>query len=619
MKDRVETEKKVFFIGMTDSPFDTLAAFEILHINSKYLITSVKRMKLKMDILDQSCHGYNFAFKTSKIILLDEVSLPIIEQKQISFSECNHNILQISDPKLCMFHCFVNSYEGVITRIIDQRSGIFEIDGLFFLYLTWYPVNCQLGFNINCVLAMMNVHFVSYNPTLTTFIVACPSSFIRIVSFSSVASTAESAISLKTRRKCLELWRGFNFIDWIIRQNIVERLTLICARISGEYSYDQNKILLFILETCGWTPYKWSQKQGVLDHKECSICDVRYIPFLIQSVNSLEKHFCDEKKQNICIYDNWSCNVMEQYDSTFKSVILGWITCNSMGSLELQDETGKLYICILTDTQTPICFDRLCMIYSYELVVEESSMFHINSKSRFTYCRFPAKCILYLGKEILPDIDIVTKNELYFIPYVVRSRMLRGLDDIKCELCIEGYFIFSLDEKDEFQNEKSLFIRFDIFKCQDPIIRGQIYRLLVPSKSLKQEAKGTFYANGDAVIIENISSHEVSINTTINDFYKRHQDIVGCLSVSSAILYGKKNVAKGHIDVITIQGIVSSKVICSSFRSKHSKLKEKYTNFQQINGAIALPGHDFKITVSDSENQLTVVIDNSAIICKFIF
>lgn len=656
IKSKVE-DICVFFQLSSSSLFNILSTYELLHISEPYLLQSVKYSKLK---IGQSAkfHGcFLFDFDESKIFQLAEnrILTPIsnflhkLQPPFVKSQYLENNEGAGSKPYESVYECITNSYKGKITRIIDYISGIFEIDNEFLLYLTWYPENCQTWLNVGCTILMHNIHFVTETLASKTYIVACSSSFIKILSFSNffeegaVLDLPSCSSQSRLRGKRKSNTRKLNFIDLLEINKLKEKIGVISARLIGSYLYNNlEQISMFILEHYfDWKPFYYTAASGILDHdSECKLTDVRFNNFVIESLKTIKdkaellcKSSFKDSDSNLIHFDEWKTTILNSNSwSPLQSVIFGWVSLDEIGQLQLFDETGNIPISVLFDSKEnsqPIYFNRLCMIGEYEVVVEELYNHSKPSSIIFAYIRINSlKSIIYFGNEIRSQdiLDVSTKLEYFFFPYCVRPRTLRSIniknEAISCESFIEGYFISSTAsfEKQVYQvQDKCLYIRISkgSFHFLYSVTAGKAYRLLLSAGSLVQEGKDTFFIDAESVY----SFHQIESDANCSDiltrFIDRHRDFCGYFSISDAIAYGQETLVKGKMDLISVQGKISSKRIIPTLNSINSFNRQIYCNIQKSYGVISLPNHDFRLVLTDNSHELVITIQSPSVISKF--
>ncbi|KAJ3037342.1 hypothetical protein HDV00_001767 [Rhizophlyctis rosea] len=183
------------------------------------------------------------------------------------------------------------SYTGVITSFLNPTAGIFELDSLHHLYLTYHPLPTYgRPLRVGTTIHLHNVHLII--PRLgggeggggrrRGVFVACQFSTVEVARFAGAEGEGGEMYVVERRKEVVEKWRGMNVPDLIIVAHSREVLRRrLGSRVGGvwdggrlEWSTATVQRLLSIF---GFTPYVPEIGTTLLTHDDgCSLAKWRW-------------------------------------------------------------------------------------------------------------------------------------------------------------------------------------------------------------------------------------------------------------------------------------------------------------------------------------------------------
>ena len=575
----------ICFKSTKDTLREMIIEYHCLLVDESYNFRNMKPAKLKFNSSDLPVVGLLFTCGISSYSLdilppksgvgasaiLSQITLPAAE-KMLSQS-------QGAESKS------VISYIGQITRVVDLDAGIYEIDEVYLLCTTFYPINTSMAFYPGAVVTMKNVHLVLHGESDKIFFLACVASTLLIQQFSTTKSLIP-VVTNSAKRRSLDKFQGMNFVDILNYQALEATLgpTLL------EFGLDKLTSLRNILAFFGYIEFKWAQYHGLLNHDfSCCLTESKYSVPDVESVLCLIKRGNEWYESRKTASDSiaWSSTRLKTPISSSKTTVVGYLDTDRFGALLLRGAQESSIPLLLTNAQLNYhkLLGSLCLVTNYELVVEELKNPPVLKSDR--------KSVYLMIETTMASIHPLTNatniertsaySEFVFIPNAIGPTMLTFQKKKIVPYSIAQGIFFSADlsRVSTAKKDKTLLIRFagNAIACSQQFELGKICIIQLCSKDMRS-------IGDNAYLFECPSSDQISVGEVTTAVIAHFGQLLEtCIpkfiyhSVSGALDLAQQTIQPGAICLVNLQCTIVAKSLILRDKSQECKLQFELSDF----------------------------------------
>ena len=594
--DQNVLDKKRLYIpliikGILSQSLKVVGLHEYLQVEKSYLFSKLSASKFRFDPSRDKVNGFCLNAFDGNVHLSSKAAPSTLKCQLLNQLSLSCQTQESTDKDIDEGDQII-SYEGLITKIVDSKAGVYELDNEFQLYTTFYS-GSEMILRKGAFIRMYNIHLNRYAPLERVFLLACPASTITLI------SDGQGQLELSSQKERLEVlakWSGLNFMDILNRRLIANRLDKLSRMSSVEIS--RNYIIDKTLKYLGFESIRLSLVHGIIKHrKTCLFAKERYPSFTlttVQEMRHLAQQFLESKSETSCCFQGE--RFCSQSLGPLKVCFLGLMRINSIGLVELVDETGNLPVIIENNRSNElVLYDQLCLITNFEVIVE--SVINFKKKiGHFIYLSLDSKDYIHFSEKIPVTSDF--KLHGYFIVDFIRPCVLVKFgSNVKTNAIVEGRWFCIEKEK---ILDGSMIIQFgtEAMAHYKSLKLGSTHHIA-------SEFGYETLSNGHHLLKCNyLWEMKIDLEPARQLFEAR---VVKIDSYSKIMNESRNLLAKNDLVVTSIQGLLVSKLAEPLDQDRHSSLHDIFYHYQTEMGSVALKDYRINFILQDeSGSTLTV-------------
>ncbi|KAI9097383.1 hypothetical protein DFS34DRAFT_594043 [Phlyctochytrium arcticum] len=361
-------------------------------------------------------------------------------------------------------HAPTISYSGCITKHVDVKMGIFQLDNRFLLFTTFHHLSgAGRGLRVGAQLSLHNIHAVSCLTNLygektkkRVVLVACSYTSVKFERFSEKVSRC-FITSNQDRKEALKCWANCNIPDILLAQQLqraldeivgiasLQNLALPRSRESIESWCQVGACELMVsFNHVPWIP---KRETAFTSHNtECDTANYRYsipkLSHLSDIIASLDKFLNSESKKQL--RKGWTCTTVDIRNLTLNPRVLMCIRASASGQFELFDTSGSIEVEVTSSMQQLLEGPTLALLADFQIIVErwhDISEGKLIERHRRAYVSVTRSNILW-SKAFVDRCTTASPDRILMrISHISPLRQERGVDQEPSLNCtVEGLF-----------------------------------------------------------------------------------------------------------------------------------------------------------------------------------